>query len=576
MNYIEKLLSARSPHSKLRFARFLFFFFFSASSLTVANCISTRSFAQEESAVSSATDAREGFISIYDSNNPRISTQARKNLVVSTADQTDGPAQEAEKSSEKEIDVLIDMRHAYDFSDYPLTVDDHFYHRIYSFHRAFSYLKTRGVHVEKYESETPIDADVLSKCQTLFLNLPSGDKEPFLLSELIAIRDFIQDGGSAFFIVDHTNCYFHQSRLQPLFHELDIEPQFYGICDMTQKLGDGYGWIYMNKFSESPITQNLRQIAFQTGGGVDPRFAVVWSSEKSWQDKAGIPVYGEADLSYFGNFHQDAGEYVGSSGGVLAKSFGKGRIIVVGDQNLFSTFFFQYLDNYRLWNNAFAWLLSKPELADPQAYVETIRNESLFICWEELHPTAKRFGNPDATGYYNLYANLCRYYNPFCIANDDSAIGLTSDAGLIIGCGIDASDQGIAFCCKQLERGKTLIVLDPDEDAFVNQETGLSKTLYYLKQNGISLKTQIPQQSSGSNAHKNNAERVELSNGGVIVALRGRDSFSNASVPAPEKKLLLTQQENLKSLFREIDAVLSPTPTKNSSDASNESPKPTR
>ncbi|MBR0225629.1 MAG: hypothetical protein IJL92_06180, partial [Thermoguttaceae bacterium] len=43
---------------------------------------------------------------------------------------------------QRACDVLIDMRHAHDFSDYPLTLDDRYYHRIYSFHRAFSYLKS--------------------------------------------------------------------------------------------------------------------------------------------------------------------------------------------------------------------------------------------------------------------------------------------------------------------------------------------------------------------------------------------------------------------------------------------------
>ncbi|MGN0911236.1 MAG: hypothetical protein ACI4NV_07465, partial [Thermoguttaceae bacterium] len=51
----------------------------------------------------------------------------------------------ATERTSKSVDVLIDMRHAHDFSDYPLTLDDVFYHRIYSFHRAFESLKTLGL-----------------------------------------------------------------------------------------------------------------------------------------------------------------------------------------------------------------------------------------------------------------------------------------------------------------------------------------------------------------------------------------------------------------------------------------------
>ena len=94
--------------------------------------------------------------------------------------------------------------------------------------------------MEKSDSDIPLDEETLAKCKALFLNLPSGDKAPFLLKELVAIRNFINAGGSAFFIVEHTNCYFHQSRLTPLFHELGIEPQFY-VSARNEKLDLGMG-----------------------------------------------------------------------------------------------------------------------------------------------------------------------------------------------------------------------------------------------------------------------------------------------------------------------------------------------
>jgi len=456
-----------------------------------------------------------------------------------------------------DCDVLIDMRHAHDFSEFPLTLDDRFYHRIYSFNGAFQRLADRGVVVAKYAGEAPLDAETLSRCKTLFLNLPSGDKPPFLVSEILAIVDFVKEGGSIFFIVDHTDCYFHQSRLTPLFHELDVAPQYYGVCDATQNLGEGFGWIYFDKFTESPITQGLRQVAFQTGGGVDPRNAVVWSSDDSWQDAAGMPIYGEADLAYFGNFTRDEEEPVGSSGVVSAKRFGKGKIVVVGDQNLFSAFFLQYLDNYRLWLNIFAWTLEKPELAELKTYFEDARQKPTLLCWEELENNVKKFGNPDASGYYHVYTILCRRYNPFCITNDDSALGLEADALLWIGGGKEISQRGIDLAVRQLKRGKTLIVLDPARNVENDKNSGVARLLKKI-QLKTGRETSIDE-SNDPTSLKKHVERFETSTGGRLILLRGRNSFDNSEVPKPEARLLLFQQNNVDALLNEIDDALNGT-----------------
>jgi hypothetical protein len=465
-------------------------------------------------------------------------------------DASQAPDPEATQEHEPDAsscDVLIDMRHAHDFSDYPLSVDDRFYHRIYSFHRAFEYLKSQGVRVEKYESNEPIDKETLAQCKTLFMNLPSADKEPFLISEIYAIRDFIKNGGSLVLITDHTNCYFHQSRLTPLLYELDIKPQKYGICDRQQALGsEGSGWINIDAFDEHPVTTGLRQIAFQSGGGVDPRFAVAWSGTESWQDAPIMPIYGEAALGYYGNFKRDLDEPAGPSGAVLAKNFEQGKIVVVGDQNIFSPFFLQYLDAYRLWSNIFAWTLDRPELAEVSRYVENAKKGRVLACWEELMPGADRFGDPDAHGYYNFYAYLCRYYSPFCVANDDPELEPAIFA--ILHGGETYSSEGFEYAYRLLKSGAALVVIDPEENVFDNEKAELTLLLQKLFAEGIA--NDLVRTEGGG---KKYVERINLSNGGKITLLRGRDSFDNSAVPIPEAQPLMAQMENIKVALREFD-----------------------
>ncbi len=452
------------------------------------------------------------------------------------------------KTTTKTVDVLIDMRHAYDFSDYPLTIDDVFYHRLYSFHRAFESLKSLGLNVEKSDAERPLNLEILSNVKVLFLNLPSADKEPFLREEIIAIRDFLQNGGSAFFITDHTNCYFHQTCLTPLFHELDILPQKYGVCDKDQILGQGEGWIFINKFDKThPVVQGLREIAFQTGGGVDPRYAIAWSGPNSWEDAPGIPIYGEADLAYFGNFSPDPGEKTGGSGVVLAKEFGKGKIVIVGDQNLFSPFFFQYLDVYRLWLNAFAWLLNAPEIADFKAYCHVDSPSSFIVCWEDLDKGFDRFGNPDSPGYYHIYTQLCRRYNTFCIAHDDHE---PTSRLLLLLHGEKYTDEGFAYSFRQLKEGRAILVLDPPLDVWKNAQNELPVLVQKLKEEGVELLEEEDQPLSLKR------ERYKFSNGARITLLRGSTSFNNISVPKPEKTPLMLEGINIKSLMQEIEDLL--------------------
>lgn len=445
-------------------------------------------------------------------------------------------------------DVLIDERHAYDFSEFPLAIDDRYYHRIYSFHRAFQYLESQGVRVKRYKSNDPISPQTLAKCKTLFMNLPSGDKAPFLVSEIFAIRDFIENGGAFFLITDHTDCYFHQSRLEPLLRELDIEPQRYSVCDEDQSLGSsGSGWILIEKFNDHPVTKGLRKIAFQTGGGVDPRFAVAWSGANSWQDSPVMPIYGETDLAYYGNFTRDPDEPVCSSGVVLAKQQKKGKIVVVGDQNLFSPFFLQYLDVYRLWINSFAWLLDRPEISDPARYVAYAKQGRVLVCWEELARDAKRFGDPDPAGYYHIYTTLCRYYSAFCVA--DNAPELSSDVAVILNGGNVYSEQGFDFAYRQLKEGRALVVIDPQTDVFDDQDSEVAKLLRNLEEiDGVAA-------NRSSKTNQKYVERVALSNGGKLVLVRGTEPYDNECVPKPEGKLLFVQMENVKILLREIDAL---------------------
>ena len=142
---------------------------------------------------------------------------------------------------------------------------------------------------------------------------------------------------------------------------------------------------------------------------------------------------------------------------VLAKPFGHGRIVVVGDQNMLGGCFINYADNYRLWLNAMAWLLGDERLAGPAAY-EQWRSPRI-VCYEQFDQAA--WGTADRTGYYNAWVLLT---GSFWLFADDR---LSSPCDLILfACNdYDLPPAVAAAAAAHLRRGKNILVFNPQSDA---------------------------------------------------------------------------------------------------------------
>ena len=304
--------------------------------------------------------------------------------------------------------IMIDWIHANDFSMIGLKPDVYEYHLQSGFRRGFEYLNQRGLGTH-YESIGPITPGMLSKYRLLFLNLVSAEREPFTVDEIKAIKDYIENGGSMLVITDHTNCYYHSHRLKPLFNELGLKSYTSTACDVPPNtLGTGNGWIMISRFAQHPVTRGLRGIGFQSGGCADQDTAVAFTSPESWADEWQTGSYGEENApGFYGNFERDPGEKNGPLGVVAAKELGRGRIVVVGDQNIFSDTFINYADNYRLWLNIMAWLLHDESLTDAGRY-ETSQSSPRIVFYEQYD--RPMFGSDADQGYFNAMCLINRHY----------------------------------------------------------------------------------------------------------------------------------------------------------------------
>lgn len=306
---------------------------------------------------------------------------------------------------QQKVRILVDSIHAHNKlklgrKDYPYA-----YHNVYRYQKAFEYLGARGVEVQE-KSSGRLELATLKNYQVVFINLVSADLPPYSAAEIRALVQYTREGGSLFFITDHSNCYYHSYKLQPLFQELDIRTRMVTACDFAPNtLSPGNAWINISRFRKHPVTAGLGAIAFQTGGAVDERFAVAHTSPRAWGDNWGAVPYGEGQgQGNYGNWVQDADEPTGALGVVMAKTFGRGRIAVVADQNLFGDPFLNYQDNYRLWLNTVSWLSRSPALAAPEPY-RAWRPKRVVVYEDPQKPV---WANTENNGYYNLFVDLGR------------------------------------------------------------------------------------------------------------------------------------------------------------------------
>jgi hypothetical protein len=300
--------------------------------------------------------------------------------------------------------VLVDSIHAHNALQPLAGNHSPDYHRTFGFRHAFDYLKSRGVQVDEISSGR-LDDTTLAPYRMLFVNLVSADLPPFRVSEITALKSYLHAGGSLLLITDHSNCYYHAYKLLPLLEELGLEVYMESATEEPPlTLGDGNAWIMVRDFVPHPVTAGLQILGMQTAGTVDGRYAVARTSPASWGDLWQVHPYGEGDvMGLFGNWEQDKGERNGPLGVVLAKEVGRGRVVVVADQNMLGNPFINYADNYRLWLNSVAWLTGAESLAEPQPYREW--RSPRITAYEQYSSAA--FGQSRSGGYNQLGESLC-------------------------------------------------------------------------------------------------------------------------------------------------------------------------
>jgi hypothetical protein len=438
----------------------------------------------------------------------------------------------------QQVNILVDSIHAHNSLDPAVGAKSYAYHDVYGYRRALGYLTSRGAQVDEIKTGI-LDEKLLANYQMLFINLVSADLPPFMVSEIRAIKAYLQNGGSLFLITDHSNCYFHAHKLMPLLDELGIEAQTETACDQAPAtLGTGNGWIAVSNFAVHPVTKNVGTIAMQTGGTVDDLYAVGRLSNNGWGDEWAVNPYGEGNNpGLYGNWQQDPTERSGPLGVVLAKNFGKGRIVIVGDQNIFGDPYLNYAGNYRLWLNSTAWLTGDAKLADPLPYQQWQKKR--LVAYEQY--TNAAFGSDGSLAAYNLFVALGRRYWAF------SSPDLAQQQDIILFAHDDYSlpEATLAAAVRHLRAGRSIVILGPEkaDPPLHGQRVGVAGQ----------LKGKLGKPNALTDAVKTT---YQWPNCGRVVIFGDHKAYRSNKLPSPENVPNPAQQQELNALFAELDHLL--------------------
>lgn len=300
--------------------------------------------------------------------------------------------------------VLVDLYHSrlQNHEDYRMTKGDYHYQGVFGYYRAFEHLADNGYKIASIR-EMPLSLPRLEGFDVLFINLVDESRPAFSAEEYAAIDQWVKQGGGLFVIVDHTNVYRSSERINPLLKPMGIEVGYHTVVEFSPEYAiTGKAWLMLWDFYPHYVTGGVEMISPQTGGPLFGSHGIAFSSPQSLADYWDVSDEG----GYYGNMIFDGDPELEPSGPlamVAAREYGEGRVVVVGDQNIFGDAWLHFANNFDLMMNAFQWVAHQED----KAPLRDARPAGFNIGLDMGHNDFN-LGRTYDEGYYPFFVNLNR------------------------------------------------------------------------------------------------------------------------------------------------------------------------
>jgi hypothetical protein len=194
---------------------------------------------------------------------------------------------------------------------------------------------------EVVENTSPFSRSTLKGAAAVFI---AGAMQPLGEGEIKSLTEFVKSGGSLIITV-HVS-YFLQPLLSALGYQITSSP----LCDAANRFHENNKDFLAKELVRHPLTENVTGIAVMGAYGLkgknDSVSELIFTSPSAWVDMNGNDI-------------KDTGDIEGKFCVVAASEFGKGKIVIIGDDAVFSNLLIQNSGNSQLLKNIFEWFIGK-------------------------------------------------------------------------------------------------------------------------------------------------------------------------------------------------------------------------
>ena len=350
--------------------------------------------------------------------------------------------------------ILVDLIHTrlQNPVEHRLAPGVYSYQGVHGFSRLFDHLEQNGYPWRPIYNG-PLTPEVLDDFEVLFVNLLSEDFPDFTPDEVRAVQAFVANGGGLVAIADHTNVYGHAERLNRITEPMGIVAMYHSALDFGAASVSGSGWIAIDRLDAHPINEDIETISFQTGGGFEPEAGIAFLSDAGfadfWNRDGGTGRYGN-----WVHDGDDSREPRGRNVAVVAAAtYGEGRVVVVGDQNIYGDVWLPFADNFPHALNAFEWAARAEDEPAPLRDRPTDLTELAL----DVRLSNYRAGRPADGDYYGFFHHLNR--EPTAMTRGVTRLAPDAEALILPPIASDPTPEDIAAIQTWFEAGRRVVVL---------------------------------------------------------------------------------------------------------------------
>jgi hypothetical protein len=255
--------------------------------------------------------------------------------------------------------LLFDLAHAHpQIPGAFMDKDTYSYYEITNWHSLLKTMGREGVSSDLLVEGT-ITKSLLDDYDLFCLFFPQLPAPPLTVQEMDALEEWVRGGGGLFIVGEHTNAGRSSERLNPLLARFGMELAYGSVVDQDNTFANG-SWDKHFYFTEHPVTRGIRAVGLRTAGAIklqnshpDRPVGLMASSPSAFLDSWNPEL---PDTGFSGDFIRQPDEPQGRFFVMAAATPGDGRLMVVGDHNIFDNLTVRYVDNRKLGLQAWKWL----------------------------------------------------------------------------------------------------------------------------------------------------------------------------------------------------------------------------